>query len=82
MGVSIRCKRIASQINRILSEIQSEFIKSFERGKILRILSPLTSTRMFDPKLSKTSIESTDLNSQGLAKKAYGLEVSAPLKKN
>ena len=64
--------------NRVLSVIHCWFIKGFVLGNIRINSDPLVSILIFEHIPSKTSIDSTLVNSQGLTVKAYGLDVNAP----
>lgn len=63
---------------RILSEIQSEFIRLLGRGKTRSIEEPRKSKRIDEAIESVMSKEKKDLSSHGLALNEYGLEVKAP----
>mmetsp|Transcript_27297 Transcript_27297/g.48253 ORF Transcript_27297/g.48253 Transcript_27297/m.48253 type:complete len:351 (+) Transcript_27297:1283-2335(+) len=78
IGVSRRWVLRPSYENRALSEIHSSLTASLSLG-MTRITSLLrASTRMDAPTASVTSMDSVLSSSQGRARKAYGLEVSAP----
>ena len=78
MGVVNLCLFKPSQANLVLSEIHSSFTSSFILGIILRTSPVLWVTTMLLPTLSKTSMDSVFLVSQGRAMNAQGLEVRAP----
>lgn len=77
-GINARWLHSPSTQNLILSVAHSSFSSVLSLGEMRTICAPRVSITILLHRLSSTSMLSVITNSQGLAMKAYGFDVSAP----